>query len=430
MATFLKDVLSVGISKVLIIGFGLATSIIIARTLGPEKNGIIAALMVYPSLFMSVGSLGIRQSTTYFLGKKIFSEKAIKTAITQIWMLSSFISIIACFFLMTQFSKTGDDLTLVLLALMPIPFSLFNTFNSGIFLGKNEIGVFNKINWIPSLVIFLLTIVLVLIFSFDIKGYMLAMLGGPIFIFIVLLLKNKFIEAFSLHFNLEIIKKMLSLGLVYAAALFIINLNYRVDVILLDNLSKPYEIGIYTKGAAITQYLWQIPMLLSTIVFARSAVSKNDLQYSIKVAQLLRVSFIVIGLGSLILWIFSDWIIVGMFGEKFKGSITVLNYLLPGVILLTIFKVMNMDLAGKGKPWISMKAMVPALIVNVVLNIIWIPVMGAKGAALASTISYSVAALLFFHFYSKEVDISIATILKYKNSDFRLIINFLKSKIK
>ena len=69
MVSFLKDTLSVGISKILMIVFGLATSIIIARTLGPEKNGIIAALLVYPSLFMSIGSLGIRQSTAYFLGK-------------------------------------------------------------------------------------------------------------------------------------------------------------------------------------------------------------------------------------------------------------------------------------------------------------------------------------------------------------------------
>lgn len=426
MTTFLKDVFSVGVSKFLMIGFGLTTSIIIARTLGPEKNGIIAALTVYPSLFMSVGSLGIRQSTTYFLGKKIFSEEVIKTAITQIWMMSSIISIIICFFLMTEFSKSGGNLLLVALALIPIPFSLFNTYNSGIFLGKNEIGVFNKINWIPTLVVLLLTILFVIVFTFDIAGYMLAMIGGPMFIFIILLLKNKFLQAFSLKLNTEVIKRMLSLGLVYAAALFIINLNYRIDIILLDNLSQSFETGIYTKGSAITQYLWQIPMLLSTIVFARSAVSKNDLQFSVKVAQLLRVSFIAIGFGSLILWLFSDLIIIGMFGEEFRGSITVLNFLLPGVILLTIFKVMNTDLAGKGKPWIALKAMIPGLTVNVILNIFWIPGYGANGAALASTVSYSLAALLFLHFYSKEVQIPIKQILHYKKSDFDLILNLLK----
>ena len=153
MFGFFKDVIKVGISKFVIIIFGIITSIIIAREFGPEKNGVIASLLVFPSLFMSVGSLGIRQCTTYFLGKKIFNEIEIKTAVSQIWLISSVTSIIFCFLLMSFLSKSGDNLILLLLAIAPIPFSLFNTYNSGIFLGKNQINDFNKINWIPSLLI-------------------------------------------------------------------------------------------------------------------------------------------------------------------------------------------------------------------------------------------------------------------------------------
>src|SRR5690606_27697290 len=91
--------------------------------------------------------------------------------------------------------------------------------------------------------------------------------------------------------------------------------------------------------------------------------------------------------------------------------------LLPGVLLLTIFKVLNMDLAGKGKPWVSMKAMIPALIINTILNVLWIPEHGSIGAATSSTISYSIAAILFLYFYSKETKIPIFSILKYSKSD-------------
>ena len=135
MNTFIKDVFSVGVSKILMIVFGLTTSIIVARVLGPENNGVIAALLVYPSLFMSFGSLGIRQSTTYFLGKGIFSENQIKTAITQIWLITAVLSIAVCFVLMRYFSKSGENIWLVVLALLPIPFTLFNTssFSSNVF---------------------------------------------------------------------------------------------------------------------------------------------------------------------------------------------------------------------------------------------------------------------------------------------------------
>lgn len=427
MNSFLKDIFSVGVSKVLIIAFGVTTSIIVARVLGPEKNGVIAALLVYPSIFMSIGSLGIRQSTTYFLGKGIFTEDEIKRAITQIWLFTTVFSVVVCFLLMRYFSKSGENLWLVLLALMPIPFTLFNTYNSGIFLGKNEISSFNKINWIPTALILLGTAVLVLWLSFGISGYLIAMIAGPTFISLVLLFKNKFIKAFSFNFNWVIIKRMLSLGIIYALALLVINLNYRIDVILLDKLSSAFETGIYSKGVSVTEYLWQIPMLLSTVVFARSAVSKNDMAFSIKVAQLLRLSVLIIAVGALALFLFSKQIIVLMFGEAFINSVLVLNTLLPGVVLLTVFKVINMDLAGKGKPWVSMKAMVPALIINIVLNIFLIPKDGAFGAALASTISYTIATLLFVHFYSKEVKISVADLVMYKRSDFDSIVKLLKS---
>lgn len=428
MKSFVSDVFSVGISKFIIIFLSLATSIIVARYLGPEKSGIIASLLVYPSLFMSIGSLGIRQSTAYFLGKKMYNEDDIKTAITQIWAFSSILSLIVCFVLMYFFGNSPDNFFMILFALVPIPFSLFNTYNSGIFLGKNEIGFFNKINWIPSLITLLLTILLVVVLPFEINGYLIAMIGGPFFIFFILLFKNRFISAFSLKVNKGIVKKMLGLGLVYAFSLLIINLNYKIDIILLDKLSNQFETGIYSKGSSIVQYLWEIPMLLSTIVFARSAVSKNNKDFSIKVTQLLRVSLIVITLGSLSLFIFSDILIIGLFGNQFNQSISVQNILIPGVILLTVFKVMNMDLAGKGKPFVALKAMIPALIINVILNFMLIPNQGADGAAWASTVSYSVATFLFLIFYSRECDIPIKDIFYFQMSDFDFIYQKMKLK--
>src|SRR5699024_6628372 len=147
---------------------------ITARYLGPEGNGIIAALMVYPSLFMSFGSLGIQQSTTYFLGRKVFTEEQIKTAITQIWSLTTVVSIIISFLLIKYFSNSGDNLLLVAFALLPIPFNLFNTYNSGIFLGKNDIRTYNKINWIPTVLIFFGGLLLVVGLKLNVAGALLA----------------------------------------------------------------------------------------------------------------------------------------------------------------------------------------------------------------------------------------------------------------
>ena len=429
-SNFHNDFIGVTFSKLIIIIFSLITASIVARELGVEKNGVLASLLVYPSLFVSVGSLGIRQAVMYYLGKKILSEIQLKKAISQIWFISSFLSLVVCYFLISEFTKFGTDRNLIFLAISPIPLSLFNTYNSGIFLGKNQISIFNKINWIPPFVVLLLTVILVYIFQAGISGYLIAKIGGPFVIFIVLLIRHKFFEFFSLNFDWKVMSKLLRLGLVYALALFVIGLNYKVDIILLGNLSTDFELGIYSKGVSITEYLWQIPMLLSTIVMAKSATSKNDRVFSLKVAQLLRISFVLIGAGSIILYLFSKQVIHLMFGSQFESSTYVLQILLPGVILLTIFKVINMDLSGKGKPWISIYAMLPSLILNITLNYILIPQLGAYGAALASTISYSVAAIVFLILYSIEVKVSLSEILKFKKSDFDPVKQLIQKIIK
>lgn len=429
MSKFIKDLSSVAISRFFTIIFGLTTSVIIARLLGPEMNGVIAAILVYPNLFMTVGSLGVMQSTTFLVGKGVYADDDIKRAVVQIWMLSTIFSLIVCFFLLVYLTPSADKLTYVILAIVPIPFSLFNTYNSGYFLGKNNIQFFNKINWMPSVITLVFTVLFVYFIPLDIEGYLIALVIGPLVISVILVFKNQFFKAFSFDFQFELIKKMLGLGVIYAVALLVMNLNYRLDIIILDYLSTSAEIGIYSKGSNIIQYLWQIPMLMGTIIFARSSVSKDGLAFSKRVAQLLRLSLIGIILAAIILVVFSDLIVVGLFGEAFRGSVTVLNYLVPGVILLTIFKVMNMDLAGKGKPWISLIVMSPALIINVALNFLLIPRYHANGAAIASSISYACAGIAFLFLYSKTSNVSVREIITYRVSDFDPIFEIIK-KIK
>lgn len=234
------------------------------------------------------------------------------------------------------------------------------------------------------------------------------------------------------NFDFKLMGQMLRLGIVYAISLLVINLNYKVDIILIEKYANTYELGIYSKGVSIIQYLWEIPMLLSTLVFSRSVGARDPKEFSRKVSKLLRIASIVIFIASIVLFLLSDFIIVFLFGEQFRGSVMVLKLLLPGVLLLTIFKVLNMDVAGKGKPWLSMIAMVPAVIINIVLNILWVPQYGANGSALASTISYSVAALIFLFIYSRNVGLPIREILHYKKEDmliFRTVLLKVKNKI-
>ncbi|MEW5676329.1 flippase [Flavobacterium enshiense] len=429
MSSFLRDLVRIGFSKVKIILFGFGISVLTARLLSPEENGVITTLLNYPSLFLIFGSLGIRQAATYFVGKEIYSLEKVKDAVFQVWIFTSITSIIGCYFLFYFFSKSVDDLALIIITLCSIPFSLHNVYCAGIFLGQGKINDFNKVNWIPNMITFFAIVLLVVAFKFQMTGVIIAYLLGHISVFIGLFLKKGHLTLSTFKVETKIIREMLSLGLVYALALLVINLNYRVDLFLLENLSTSYELGIYSKGATVVQYLWQIPMLLGVLVYGRSAISKNGLEFSKKVTQLMRLSILIVGGLALVLFVFSKYFILLMFGEKFLDSVAVMQILMPGIVILTIFKVMNVDLDGKGKPWVAIKAMLFPLILNVVCNLYLIPLYGAVGAAMASLISYTVGSVIFIWMYSREIGISVREILTYRMSDFEPVFALLK-KIK
>lgn len=426
MSNFISDLISLIKTKGSIVLFGLFQTVILARWLGPEKNGILMTLLVYPSIFISFGSLGLMQSTAFFTGKKTYDEFQIKRALSQIWIFTSLLGLLISFYLIVYFTNSGNNILLVILAILPIPFTLFNGYNSGVFLGKNQIKKFNKIKWLPRLIVLILIIILVVFLKLSINGALIALIFGPLLMSGIMLYKNQLINSFSLKIELKVLKDLLSLGSVYALALLVINLNYKIDILFLDKLSNSYEAGIYGVGVTLVQNLWQIPTLLGALIFARSSNSKNNYEFSLKVAQLLRISILVVAVVSIVFSVLAKKIIVLLYGIEFEGSSFVAIYILPGVFLLTINKVLNQDMAGRGKPWISLKAMIPALFFNIVLNFFLIPIYGAKGAACASTISYSVAAILFLVFYSKQVSIPIRTILSYKKSDFDPIIQLIK----
>ncbi|WP_158967152.1 polysaccharide biosynthesis C-terminal domain-containing protein [Paraglaciecola sp. L3A3] len=421
MASFTQDLLSVLKSKVTVLLCGVFTSIITARYLGAAGSGELATLIVIPDLLMIVGSLGIRQSAAFFIGKEKYSDEKIFSNVLGMWLITSLLCMLMSWVFLRYVTNSTFSTTLILLALLPIPFALLSTYSSGVFLGKNKIKDFNSVNWIPNVVQLASYVLLIMLIPLGIEGALIGRALGYIIVIYFIWRKLTAIVPIKFSFDLKVIKELLALGGIYAISLIIINFNYKIDVILLEKFSTLHEVGIYTKGAVIVEKLWEIPSLLGAIIFARSATAKNSKLFSYKVAQLLRICFVVIFIACIVFFVFSELIMTTMYGDEFLASSQVQRILLPGIFFMTILKVLNMDLAGRGKPWLALYAMLPSLVVNIALNWLWDEKYGANGAAAASMISYTVSAILFLIVYSRSVGISIKEIFRYSTEDFILV---------
>ena len=57
-------------ASALIQAVNIATGVILARKLGPSSRGELAAIILWPSILATVGSLGVSDATTYFAARK------------------------------------------------------------------------------------------------------------------------------------------------------------------------------------------------------------------------------------------------------------------------------------------------------------------------------------------------------------------------
>jgi O-antigen/teichoic acid export membrane protein len=169
--------------------------------------------------------------------------------------------------------------------------------------------------------------------------------------------------------------------------------NYRLDVFIVNYFLDSAQVGLYAVGVLVAEALWQIPNAASLALLPRTARTLNEGAAEFT-CFLLRQVLLVELVSGIALALLSPLLIPLVFGTRFSPSIAVIWWLLPGVIALSLAKVICADLAARGKPEFSSIFAFVSLIVTVVLDLVLIPRMGINGASLASSAAYIVDAAL------------------------------------
>lgn len=407
----------------------LMIGIILSRILGAAGFGLYSAIIVVPMIIIGFTQLGIRRATMYHLGSKKLSEDNIVSAVFILLLITSVLSVSICglVFLFSE-SKNADPLLLTLV-LITVPLVLCNVYAGGIFLGKQEILRANILNAGPTVLNLIFVIFFVWILRLSVRGAFMALFLGNLcmFFFVFYIIRKSYHITWKYHEG--IMKSMVRLGIVFALSIFIMQLNYRVDIILLKKYSTLEQVGLYSLAVQIAEQLWHIPYAIETIVLTRSAASTDEQASNRTVASIMRVSFLISILFGGVVYLVVPYLIPLIFGSDFANSVPMIRGILPGVLLLVVFRILNSRLAGMGKPQVAIYCFILPLIINLLLNILWIPRYGGMGAVWATNASYILGCAIFLFAYAWKVKMSVIEIFRYRKSDFYFIRN-IKNKIK
>src|SRR5690606_12235426 len=106
-----------------------------------------------------------------------------------------------------------------------------------------------------------------------------------------------------------------------------------------------------------------------------------------------------------------------IFGREYLPAISITLVLLFSAIFMVPFKSLNADLAGEGKPKYAIFTMFPSVLLNIGLNLLLIPKMGAVGAAVSTMLSYILCGFLISIIYSNIKAVSLSNLLLIKRRD-------------
>lgn len=425
---FFKEATGAIASKLggLVIRFG--SGIILARMLSPEGRGAYALLQVYPMLANSLAELGIRQATVRLIGTKAAPDNEIIGNIVSLWLITSLLGGAAIAIIYERLNNPLLSTLAILLAAGLVPLGVAASYARGVFLGKEQIQTFNRFVW-------------------GAEAAYLAMLVGAWSLkqvtvdaaITALLLSNVIIAALSLHavsrigplrfrFNASLLKTILAMGAMYASTSFVLQCLYKVQSILVERLSGNTELGYFALAGSLAEQLWQLPTTLGQVIFSRSANSTDPAAFSAKTAQLHRILLPAAAGAGAVFALALFPIIPFIYGGAFRPSSPVAAILLIGVVAFCSFRILMMDLAGKGRQMITLSMVLPGLACNVGLGLYLIPRHGAIGAAIAASAAYSVSALAMIVVYSSICRIPFRDLLLVRREDIGVVWNLIRRR--
>lgn len=178
---------------------------------------------------------------------------------------------------------------------------------------------------------------------------------------------------------------------------------YNVDILLLQPLAGSEQTGLYKAALIVAEFLWLVPQAIQ-IVFIHSSSemwSKDKYDEISDMASrstrytLVFTILLVFGIAALA----SDFVQI-YFGAEFSGAVVPLLLLLPGVLGFAIARPIYAIGQGKGdfRPLIIATGV--ASIINLILNLILIPLYGISGAAIATSIGYG--SMVVFHGFAAQ----------------------------
>ncbi len=378
--------------KIVQLSSSLVVGIVLARYLGASDYGTYSLLLALTTILSTVSTFGLNHLVTKEI--KLSNQDSfniISNAILIRFIAAIFLAPI--FFLIYRYAGESDYLYVVLVVLL---LQCFNSFKvvEFYFLSKSDMKPYVTVNIVALLSSVLAKIVMV-VMQVELKYFLLLVGGDYVFMGLLsLYVYNRSKGSVSTPWlNSRVFGDLVKKGLPLAFSSLTAVIYLKMDVIMLSYYVPKESVGHYAVAARLSEIWYILPGLLMAAVFPKLLELKKSscslyhsgidrLLYFMVLSSFLLIVFITV---------FSEFIVYTLFGEQFLPSVDILQIHIWASIFIFMRAVVSKWLIAEDLYYLSLVTHGVGAISNIILNLLMIPELGAKGAAYATLVSYGLA---------------------------------------
>jgi O-antigen/teichoic acid export membrane protein len=361
-------------------------TLVVSRQLGPALFGVFSFLTTVVVSANGFSSLGLDVWMVREVTKTPSQGKLYLSNILGLKIGTSLVTIVLVFFV---FQATDlPQATLNLLWILSVSL-LFNTVSQTLWHYGNcfKEFIYHSSLWASSNIIKSLLGVALVLFYHELEpliwGIVVAEAISLILSFCVI--RHRF-GSFVPEFQFAVWKDFMARSAPIAMGMIFSILYLRLDIVMLQLMTEEKVVGFYSAAYKLFELAVILPYSFMLVLFPTfvEEYHSDRSQFKGRFKKALTVYSLIGGGIALVLWFFSHQIITLIYGGIFSPSVAILNIISWAIFLFFVNFLLSSTLITSGRELVNTWDLVVATVLNIILNLMWIPEYGAIGAAWAT----------------------------------------------
>lgn len=372
---------------------GSISGIELARGLGVNDRGALAAAMLWSLVAGNVGALGIEQATTYYVAREPkASGRLIGSGLVLCAIQSAAFGLLTLAIIPLVLSKQPDDVVVsALIYSLYIPLNMFAVMLNAVLNGLHRYSWANGVRLAVSIAVITVQTALLIMGEMSVRllviGFTCCYLAN--LLLVVFLIRRA--RPGRISWDRPTTRKLFAYGIRSHASTVPAALNQNLDQLLISAFLTTSQLGVYVVAVTMTSFTALIGGSVAYATLPNVAALPEGPQRAVLARRLTSLTLVVSAAISLPLIALTPRLLRLLFGEGFVEGTDVARILLVAAIALSTNRALEGVLRGLGKPLEAGLAEIVALGATCVALAVLLPTIGLIGAGLASLVAYLVA---------------------------------------